>query len=153
MRVIDEEGNQVGVISLSDALSRAEQAGLDLVEVSPDSNPPVARIVDWGKYNYQKIKQQQQNKKKQKNQDLKQVRFGLKIGDHDLDIKIKKIRGFLEEGHKVKISAFYRGREMAHKELGYELLDRVFKKIEDIAVVEQDPQLSGKYLTTQVRKK
>ncbi|HEX9594563.1 MAG TPA: translation initiation factor IF-3 [Candidatus Saccharimonadales bacterium] len=151
LRVIDENGQQAGVITLSEALERAEQAGLDLVEVSPQAEPPVARIIDWGKYVYQK--QKQQNKKKQKSQDLKQVRMGLKIGSHDFDIKLRKIREFLEAGHQVRISAFFRGREMAHKDLGYVLLDRVLKTIEDVAVVEQEPQMAGRYLSLQVRKK
>lgn len=151
LRIIDENGNQVGVMDTRDALQKAKDANLDLVEVSPNANPPVARIVDWGKYNYQKTKQQQQSRKKNKNLDIKQIRFGLKIGDNDLDIKLKKVRAFLEAGHKVKITAFYRGREMAHKEIGYDLLDKVVHKIEDIAVVEQDPQLSGKYLSILVR--
>ncbi len=151
LRVIDENGNQIGVLDTNDALRKAKDAGLDLVEVSPNAKPPVARIVNWGKYNYQKTKQQQQSRKKNKNLDTKQIRFGLKIGEHDLDIKLKKVRSFLEAGHKVKITAFFRGREMAHKEIGYDLLDKVLHKIEDIAVVEQDPQFSGKYLSVLVR--
>jgi len=119
------------------------------VEVSPNANPPVARIVDWGKYNYQKTKQQK--KSRTKSPDIKQIRFGLKIGDHDLDIKLKKIKEFLEAGHKVKITAFFRGREMAHREIGFTLLDKVMKKIEDIAVVEQEPRFTGKYLSMLVR--
>lgn len=129
----------------------ARDAGLDLVEVSPNTSPPVALIVDWGKYNYQKTKQQKKSQKKNKTLDIKQIRFGLKIGEHDLDIKLKKVRSFLEAGHKVKITAFYRGREMAHKEIGYTLLDKVLHKIEDIAVVEQEPQFTGKYLSMLVR--
>lgn len=153
MRVIDADGSQVGVISRQEALERAEAAGLDLVEVSPQADPPVARIIDWGKYVYQKQKQQQKSKKNQKAQDLKQVRIGLKIGQHDLDIKLKKINQFLGEGHKVRISAVYRGREMAHRELGYELLDRVLKSIEDIAVVELKPEMAGRFLSMQIRPK
>lgn len=153
MRVIDADGNQVGVLSRQEALSQAQNAGLDLVEVSPQANPPVARIIDWGKYVYQKQKQQKQGKKKQKSSELKQMRFGLKIGQHDMDIKINKIKQFLSDGNQVRISAFFRGREMAHRDLGYELLDRVFKSIEDIAVVEQEPQMAGRYLSMQVRKK
>ena len=139
------------MISRSEALTLARQADLDLVEVSPNANPPVAKIVDWGKYNYQKTKLRQKNKKNAKAQDLKQIRFGLKIGQHDLDVKLRKIRGFLEEGHKVKITAFFRGREMAHQEIGYKLLDDVFEQIADIAVVDQKPQMSGKYLNMVVR--
>jgi translation initiation factor IF-3 len=139
------------VISRHDALALARQADLDLVEVSPTANPPVAKIVDWGKYNYQKTKARQKNKKSSKAQDLKQIRFGLKIGQHDLDVKLRKIREFLEAGHKVKITAFFRGREMAHQEIGYKLLDDVFEQIADVAVVDQKPQMSGKYLNMVVR--
>lgn len=132
-------------------MSLAKQAELDLVEVSPNANPPVAKIVDWGKYNYQKTKARSKNKKNTKAQDLKQIRFGLKIGKHDLDVKLRKIVGFLEAGHKVKITAFFRGREMAHQEIGYKLLEDVFEQISDIAVVDQKPQMSGKYLNMVVR--
>lgn len=141
------------MISRQEALSLAKQSGLDLVEVSPQASPPVARIIDWGKYTYQQQKKQQKSRQKQKSQDLKQIRFGLKIGQHDLDIKVRKIKEFLADGHKVRISAFYRGREMAHRELGYDLLDRVFKTIEDNAVIEQDPQMAGRYLSMQIRRK
>lgn len=139
------------MISRQEALALAKQADLDLVEVSPNADPPVAKIVDWGKYNYQKTKARQKNKKNTKAQDLKQIRFGLKIGQHDLDVKLRKIREFLDAGHKVKITAFFRGREMAHQEIGYKLLDDVFEQIADIAVVDQRPQMSGKYLNMVVR--
>ena len=131
----------------------AETAGLDLVEVSPQADPPVARIVDWGKYVYQKQKQEQKSRKNQKGQDLRQIRFGLKIGQHDLDIKLRKIKEFLDAGDKVRITAVFRGREMAHRQLGYDLLDRVFKTIEDNAVVEAKPEMTGRYLSMQIRKK
>ncbi len=139
------------MISRYDALARARQAELDLVEISPNADPPVAKIVDWGKYNYQKTKQRQKNRKNVKSQELKQIRFGLKIGQHDLDVKLRKIRQFLEDGHKVKITAFFRGREMAHQEIGYKLLDNVFEQLADVAIVDQKPQLSGKYLNMVVR--
>ena len=151
LRVIDENENQLGVISRTEALQLAKEAELDLVEVSPNADPPVAKIIDWGKYNYQKTKARQKNKSNTKKQDLKQIRFGLKIGQHDLDVKLRKIRGFLEEGHKVKITAFFRGREMAHKEIGYKLLDDVYEQIADVAVIDQKPQMSGKYLNMVVR--
>ena len=151
LRVIDENDNQLGVISRSEALQRAQDADLDLVEVSPNADPPVAKIIDWGKYNYQKTKARQKNRQNAKKQDLKQIRFGLKIGQHDLDVKLRKIRGFLEQGHKVKITAFFRGREMAHKEIGYKLLEDVYEQIADIAVIDQKPQMSGKYLNMVVR--
>lgn len=149
--MIDPEGNQIGVLSRSEALLKAEQAGLDLVEISPMANPPVARIIDWGKYKYQKMKEQQRSRKNAKASELKQIRLGLKIGANDLDIKLRKVREFLEQGHKVKISVFFRGREMAHQDLGYALLDKSTEKIDDIAVVDQTPQLAGKNLTIVVR--
>lgn len=138
-------------MSRADALLEAERAGLDLVEISPLASPPVAKIVDWGKYNYQKTKELQRNRKNVKTSEIKQMRMGLKIGAHDLEIKLKKVRSFLEDGHKVKISAFFRGREMAHQELGYQLLDRIVKDLEDIAVVDHAPQMAGKNLSILVR--
>ncbi|OGL38818.1 translation initiation factor IF-3, partial [Candidatus Saccharibacteria bacterium RIFCSPLOWO2_02_FULL_46_7] len=102
LRVIGEDGRQLGVLSRAEALAAAREAGLDLVEVSPDSSPPVARIVDWGKYNYQRTKQLQKSRAKSKPLDMKQMRIGLKISEHDLEVKLRKVRQFLEAGHKVK---------------------------------------------------
>lgn len=124
---------------------------LDLVEISPTANPPVAKIVDWGKYNYQKTKQQQQNRKNAKAMDMKQMRFGLKIGDHDLEVKMKKVTGFLEAGHKVKITLFFRGRELAHKDIGFKLAERVINDFGDTIAVDQAPQLNGKQLSFVIR--
>ena len=122
-----------------------------MVEISPQASPPVCKIVDWGKYSYQKEKQLQKSRRKQKSGEVKQLRFGLKIGDHDMQVKIGKIRKFLEDGNKVKISAFYRGREMAHKDLGYQLLERIVKELDDVAIEEGRPHMSGRLLTTMVR--
>ena len=151
LRVIGPDGTQIGVLTRAEALLEAERAELDLVEVSPDAHPPVARIVNWGKYLYQKTKEQQRNRKNTKIIEIKQIRMGLKIGAHDLDIKLRKIREFLEEGHRVKIMAFYRGREMAHPELGYELLNKIVEKLQDTVVVEQKPVMAGKNLAIVVR--
>jgi translation initiation factor IF-3 len=140
-------------MSRAEALKTAEEAGVDLVEISPDAMPPVAKVVDWGKYQYQKMKEQQKNRKSSKASELKQMRFGLKIGSGDLDIKLRKIRGFLAAGHKVRIQIFYRGREMAHKELGYEMIDKITALLEDDAVVEQKPQMAGRNLSIIVRSK
>jgi translation initiation factor IF-3 len=140
-------------MSRSDALKAAEEAGVDLVEISPNAAPPVAKIVDWGKYQYQKMKEQQKNRKSSKASELKQMRFGLKIGSGDLDIKLRKIRGFLAAGHKVRIQIFYRGREMAHKELGYEMIDKIVNLLEDDAILEQKPQMAGRNLSIVVRSK
>lgn len=151
LRVIGPDGNQLGILSRAEALLEAERAELDLIEVSPQANPPVARIVDWGKYMYQKTKEQQRSRKNNKTLEVKQMRLGLKIGAHDLDIKLRKIREFLEEGHRVKIMVFFRGREMAHQELGYELLNKIIEKLSDVATVEQTPILAGKNLGIVVR--
>lgn len=129
----------------------AEDRGLDLVEISPNADPPVAKIVDWGKYNYQRTKQLQKNKKHAKTFEVKQMRFGLKISDHDLGVKLRKVTDFLETGHKVKISVFYRGREMAHKELGFKLAEKVIDSFGDKIIVDQQPQLAGKQLSFVVR--
>lgn len=126
---------------------------MDLMEVSPDADPPVAKIVDWGKYNYQRTKQLQKSRKKAKPLDMKQMRVGLKIGDHDLQVKLRKVTGFLDAGHKVKIAVIYRGRELAHKELGYKLAERIKEDLGDGIVVEQEPQFAGRQLTFMVRKK
>lgn len=123
------------------------------MEISPGAEPPVVKIVDWGKYQYQKMKQQQKNRRQAKVSELKQMRFGLKIGSGDLDIKLRKIRSFLEAGHKVRIQIFYRGRENAHRELGYEMVDRILTALEDEAVAEQKPQMAGRNLSVVVRSK
>lgn len=153
MRVVGADGEQLGVISRSEALKIAEQAGVDLVEISPNADPPVAKIIDWGKYQYQKMKEQQKNRKSNKQNELKQMRFGLKIGSGDLEIKLRKIRTFLEAGHKVRIQIFYRGREMAHKEIGYELIERIVSLLGDDVIMEQKPQMAGRNLSIVVRSK
>ena len=143
----------MGIVSRAEALKLAEEAGVDLVEISPNADPPVAKVVDWGKYQYQKMKEQQKNRKSSKQAELKQMRFGLKIGSGDLDIKLRKIRSFLEAGHKVRIQIFYRGREMAHKELGYELMNKIVNELQNEAVLEQQPQMLGRNLSATVRSK
>lgn len=122
-----------------------------MVEISPDASPPVAKIIDWGKFNYQRTKQLQKNKRNTKAQDVKQMRFGLKIGDHDIQVKLRKITEFLEEGHKVKITVVYRGREMAHKDLGFKLADRIVELLGENIAVDQPPQLAGRQLNFVIR--
>ena len=151
--MIGSDGEQLGIMSRQDALKTAEEAGVDLVEISPNAAPPVAKVVDWGKYQYQKMKEQQKNRKNAKVSELKQMRFGLKIGSGDLEIKLRKIRAFLTAGHKVRIQIFYRGREMAHKELGYEMIDRIVALLEEDAILEQKPQMAGRNLSIVVRSK
>ncbi len=140
-------------MSRAEALKLAEEASVDLVEISPNADPPVAKIIDWGKYQYQKMKEQQKNRKNNKQAELKQMRFGLKIGQGDLDIKLRKIQSFLDAGHKVRIQIFYRGREMAHKELGYELIDRITSLLGEDVILEQKPQMAGRNLSIVVRSK
>lgn len=153
LRVIGPDGDQLGIMSLSEALKVAENAGVDLIEISPNADPPVVKVVDWGKYQYQKMKEQQKSKKNSKTAELKQMRMGLKIGANDLDIKLRKIREFLVSGHKVKILIFFRGREMAHQELGYEMIDRIINQLEDDAILEQKPQMAGRNLSIVIRSK
>ena len=136
----------------SQALQAAREADLDLVEVSPTANPPVVKITDWGRYQYQKAKQLKTQRKAQKSSEVKQIRLGLKIGDHDLDTKLNRCRTFLEAGHKVKFSLLYRGRENIHRDLGYELLDKIVAKMQDVAVVDQPAQLAGRSLTIVLRR-
>jgi translation initiation factor IF-3 len=124
---------------------------LDLVEISPNANPPVAKIIDWGKYNYQKTKQLQRNKRNTKVSELKQMRFGLKISEHDMAVKLKKITSFIEDGHKVRISVVFRGREMAHKEIGFTLMDKIIAKLGEISAVDQQPQFAGRQISAVVR--
>lgn len=139
------------MFSKQEALDVAREQGLDLVEISPDAKPPVAKIVDWGKYNYQRTKQQQRNKKNAKTLEMKQMRFGLKIGEHDLAVKLSKVTKFLDAGHKVKITIFFRGRELAHKDLGFKMADKVIDGFGDTIVVDQAPQLTGKQLNFVIR--
>ncbi|MFZ1301547.1 MAG: translation initiation factor IF-3 [Candidatus Microsaccharimonas sp.] len=153
LRVIGQSGEQLGILSRADALKAAEEAGLDLVEISPNADPPVAKIVDWGKFQYQKMKEAQKNRRSNKASELKQMRFGLKIGQGDLDIKLRKIREFLAEGHKVRIQVFFRGREMAHRELGFVMMKRIGELLEEDAVFEHEPTMAGRNLSVVIRSK
>lgn len=129
----------------------ARERGVDLVEISPNANPPVAKTVDWGKYNYQRTKQLQKSKRNAKSLEMKQMRFGLKISEHDLGVKLKKVSDFLESGHKVKLTIFYRGRELAHKDLGFKLAEKVINELGEAIAVDQQPQFAGKQLNFVVR--
>lgn len=140
-------------MSLSEALKAAEDAGVDLIEISPNADPPVAKVIDWGKYQYQKMKEQQKSHKNAKASDLKQIRIGIKIGSNDLDIKIRKMREFLSEGHKVKVLVCFKGREIAHQEIGYSILEKVMTILESEAIADQKPQMNGKNLSITIRSK
>ncbi len=151
MRVIDQDGNQLGILTKAEALKAAQDADLDLVEISPEANPPVAKIVNWGKFNYQRTKQLQKNKRNTKPSELKQMRFGLKISEHDMGVKLKKVSSFLDDGDKVRISVVYRGRELAHKELGNKLMDKIIEKLGENIVTDQSPQFAGRQLSVVIR--
>ena len=140
-------------MSSKEALKLAEEAGVDLVEISPNANPQVAKIIDWGKYQYQKMKEQQKNKRNAKSVEIKQMRFGLKIGSGDLEIKLRKIKKFLESGDKVKIQIVFKGREMAHKEIGFDMANKILSLLEEDAILEQKPQMAGRNLSLVVRSK
>ncbi|MCH2135682.1 MAG: translation initiation factor IF-3 [Phycisphaerales bacterium] len=147
IRLIDENENMVGVVDTRDALQRAEAAGLDLVEVSPDSDPPVCRILDFGKYRYEQSKKERASRTKTAEQ--KEVRLGrsMKIDPHDIGIRLAQARKFLMDGHKVQIVQNFRGREMAHKERGYERMKDVIAELEDIARVDMPPKMAGRRIT------
>ena len=142
-------------MSSREAQLLAKEQGVDLVEIAANANPPVVKIIDWGKYQYQKMKEEAKNRKKarEKQSELKQMKFGLKISDNDLNIKVRKVRGFLDDGDRVKILVIFRGREMAHKELGNVLLYKIVALLGDDVIVDNKPQMSGRNLSVQVRKK
>jgi translation initiation factor IF-3 len=146
VRLIDADGENRGVVPTRQAMMMAEEAGLDLVEVSPDAKPPVAKILDYGKFKYQEQKKANEARKKQKVIEIKEIKMRPMIDDHDYDVKMKAIKRFFEEGDKVKITLRFRGREMAHQEIGQELLDRVKKDTLEIAKVESEPRFEGRQI-------
>jgi translation initiation factor IF-3 len=144
LRVIGADGTQLGILELDAALNMAETQGLDLVEVAPMARPPVVRIMDYGKYKFEQAKQARLAKKKQHVIHLKEVKYRPGIDDHDFDTKTRHARRFLEEKNKVKVTMMFRGRQVAHPELGKEVLDRVAAQLADIAKVESETKLEGK---------
>jgi translation initiation factor IF-3 len=146
VRLIDETGQNVGVVSRFDALERATAAGLDLVEISPDAQPPVVKILDYGKFKYQEQKKAAEARKKQKIVEIKEIKMRPNIDDHDYDVKMRAIRRFFEEGDKVKVTLRFRGREMAHTELGMDLLRRVKADLLEISKVESEPKFEGRQM-------
>ena len=144
VRVIGAEGEQLGILTIQDALTAAETQQLDLVEVSPTAVPPVCRIMDYGKFKYQQSKKLQEAKKKQVQVVVKEVKLRTKTDEHDLMFKIKHVRRFLEEGNKAKITLMFRGREITHMDLGQKVLERVISELEDIAVIEARPKMEGR---------
>jgi len=145
--VIGADGSQLGILEVDRALAIAQEAGLDLVEVAPMARPPVARIMDYGKYKFEQAKMARQAKKKQHVIHLKEVKFRPGIDEHDFETKTRHARRFLEEGNKVKVTLMFRGRQITHPELGKQVVDRVAQLLADIAKVETDARLEGKAMT------
>ena len=140
------DGDQVGIRSREDAIALAEQEGMDLVEIAPQASPPVCRIMDWGKFRFEESKKAQAQKKKQKQIQVKEVKFRPGTDAHDYDVKMRNLRRFIEEGDKVKVTLRFRGREMAHQDLGRDLLKRVEGDLESEATVEQYPRMEGRQM-------
>jgi len=142
--VIDDNGEQLGVMKLQEALGLATEQGVDLVEVAPKAQPPVCKLMDYGKYVYQMRKKQQEAKKRQTQVQLKEVKLRPKTDEHDLQTKLNHTRRFLANGDRCKVTVFFRGREIVHKEQGKEILDNIREQLSDIGKVEQDPKLEGR---------
>lgn len=146
VRMININGDNVGVVSLSEAVQAANVAGTDLVEIVPNAKPPVVRVMDYGKYKFEESKKKAENKKKQKKTQLKEIKFRPTTDIGDYNVKIRRLREFLEDGDKTKVTIRFRGRELAHRELGRDLLKRVEVDLEDISTVEQYPKLEGRQM-------
>jgi len=144
--MIDENGEQVGIVDTTEAVERAAGVSLDLVELDPNADPPVCRVMDFGKWKFEQSKKQQAAKKKQKQIQVKEVKFRPGTDSGDYEVKLRNLRKFLEDGDKVKVTLRFRGREMAHQELGLELLQRVEKDLEDDATVDQRPKMEGRLM-------
>ncbi|MBN9565022.1 MAG: translation initiation factor IF-3 [Alphaproteobacteria bacterium] len=146
VRLVDENGEMVGIVSKAEALQMAEEASLDLVEVSPNADPPVCKILDYGKYKYEAQKKKAEAKKKQKVIEIKEIKMRPVIDENDYQVKMRNVRRFLEDGDKVKITMRFRGREMSHQELGMEILQRIQEELKDSIKIEQTPKLEGKQI-------
>jgi translation initiation factor IF-3 len=153
VRLIAEDGQMVGVVATADALKMAEERGFDLVEVSPDAEPPVCKLIDYGKFKYQQKKKSQQARKKQHVVHIKEVRLRPITEEHDIETKIRHAREFLYKGDKVMIDMVFRGRQIAHKEIGREIVDRVLRELEDIGKIEQRVSMQGSHMTVTIAPK
>lgn len=147
VRLIDENGAQMGIVPIREAMAIAEERGLDLMEVAPNAVPPVCRIVDYGKFRYEQSKKDREARKHQKQAELKEVRLKPKTDEHDLDVKAKQARRFLLDGHKVKFTVRFRGREIFHPDIGREMLEQMAEELRDVATVEQKPLMEGRALS------
>jgi len=147
VRVIDQDGGQVGVLTLAEALLKAEQAGLDLVEIAPSAEPPVCKIIDFGKYRYQLTKKEKEQKKAQHQVKVKEIKIKPNTDDHDLMVKTKHSREFIAKGHKVRITCMFRGREMMHPEIGRRAIERICEELSDVATLEAPAKMLGRSLS------
>lgn len=143
VRLIDETGRQLGVFPIREALHLAQERDFDLVEVAPNASPPVCRLLNYGKFLYERAKKEREARKAQKVTEIKEIRMRPKIGEHDINVKLKRVREFLDDGAKVKIRVRFRGREMSYQELGRKLLDDIATQLADVATVEQEPHMEG----------
>ena len=153
IRVIDDGGTQLGIMAPAQALTLARQKGLDLVEISPTAVPPVCRIMDFGKYQYQEQKRAREARRHQKVIEVKEIKFRPKVDEHDYQFKKKHIERFLDEGDKVKATVFFRGREMAHPEIGRRILERLLEELADVAITETMPRMEGNQMHTILTRK
>jgi translation initiation factor IF-3 len=147
VRLVDAEGEQVGIVAIDQALQLAAEAGLDLVEVAPNAEPPVCRIMDYGKYKFQQAKKAQEAKKKQTQTQVKEIKMRPKIEDHDFGFKLRNIIKFLEEHDRVKVTVQFRGREIAYADAGRRLLERVIQEVGELGTVEGSPKMEGRFLS------
>ena len=146
VHLIDKDGANLGNLPIAEAIAKAQEAGLDLVEISPNASPPICKILDYGKYKYQEQKKAAEARKKQKVVEVKEIKYRPMIDDHDYDVKMRSMKRFFEEGDKVKVTLRFRGREMAHQELGTKLLERVKEDVSKLAKVEMDARLEGRQM-------
>ena len=153
VRLIDADGEQVGVVSVAEGIDLADEAGLDLVEISPNASPPVCKILDYGKYKYEAQKKANEARKKQKTIDVKEIKMRPGIDEHDYQVKMRSVRKFLDNGDKVKMTIRFRGREMAHQDLGVRVLDRVRDELDEEVKIEQFPRTEGRLMTMVVAPK
>jgi translation initiation factor IF-3 len=144
VRLIGEQGERLGVLPLEEALKIAQGSNLDLVEVAPQAEPPVCRLLDWGKYSYERSRKAREARKTQKPVEIKEIRLRPKTGEHDINFKVNRMRGFLEEGYKVKVRVLFRGREITHPDIAHQMLSNIVTGLKDIAVVEYYPRMEGR---------
>ena len=153
VRCVGDDGTQYGIISRSEALAKADELGLDLVLIAPDAKPPVCKIMNYGKFKYQQEKKLKEARKNQKIIEIKEIKLSVKIAENDINYKVKHAKEFLEEGNHVKFRVFLKGREMSNPEAGVEVLNRVWHMIEDIAIMDKEPKLEGRYVNLLVTPK